>query len=266
MWIYPVINKYHLTKQMIPKIIHYCWFGRGQKPIQALDCIASWKKHLPDYKIKEWNEDSFDVHCNRYVSEAYQSKKYAFVSDYARLYALFREGGIYMDTDVEVLSSFDPFLHHHAFACFENSGYVQTGVMAAGKDSVWMKEWLGLYDCRTFILPDGSVDVTTNTEVLYGYMLSKRLIFNNTFQEIDNLATIYPSDYFCPKDHGTGLIHLTRNTVCIHHFAGSWLIHKSISYRLHLLKNRLIRLFGAQLVLGVVNALNLAKLKQKLLK
>lgn len=261
-----MINKYHLTKQMIPKIIHYCWFGRGQKPIQALDCIASWKKHLPDYELKEWNEESFDIHCNQYVKEAYESRKFAFVTDYVRLYALCREGGIYMDTDVEVLKSFNPFLHHHVFSGFENNGYVPTGMMAAEKNSIWARELLEQYKNRKFIQPDGSFDIRTNTEVISQYMAGKGLILNNTYQDIEGLATMYPSDYFCPKDHGTGLIELTVNSVCVHHFAGSWLSHKSPAYRLHLIKNKLIKIFGVNLIQGLIDCLHLAGIKKRLLK
>ena len=100
---------------MIPKIIHYCWFGRGEKPEQAKKCIESWQKFLSEYEIKEWNEDNFDINSNQYVREAYESRKFAFVTDYVRLYAIYTEGGIYMDTDVEVIGNFDSFLHHQAF-------------------------------------------------------------------------------------------------------------------------------------------------------
>ena len=121
---------------MIPKIIHYCWFGRGEKPSQAQMCIESWKKILPEYQLKEWNEDNFDINQNRYVREAYENRKFAFVTDYVRLYALYNEGGVYMDTDVEVLGSYDSFLHHHAFSGFETDGNVPTGMMAAEKGSL----------------------------------------------------------------------------------------------------------------------------------
>ena len=113
---------------MIPKVVHYCWFGRGEMPELAKKCIASWKTFLPDYQIKEWNEDNFDINCNQYVKEAYESRKFAFVTDYVRLYAIYTEGGVYMDTDVEVLKTLDPFLHHHAFSGFETDGNVPTGM------------------------------------------------------------------------------------------------------------------------------------------
>ena len=127
---------------MIPKKIHYCWFGRNPLPESAQKCIASWRKYLPDYEIKEWNEDNFDINVNLYVKQAYESRKFAFVTDYVRLYALASEGGVYMDTDVEVLKTFDPFLHHHAFSGFENNNYVPTGMMASEKNGKWVTELL----------------------------------------------------------------------------------------------------------------------------
>lgn len=229
---------------MIPKIIHYCWFGRGEKSATIKRYIASWHKYLPDYEFKEWNEDNFDVNQNQYVKEAYESKKYAFVTDYVRLYALYNEGGIYMDTDVEVLSTFDPFLHHTAFSGFETDGNVPTGMMAAEKGSVWAKDLLDGYVHRRFILPDGTFDMTTNTTVITKYMLEKGLILNNTYQDFPRLCTMYPSEYFCPKDHRTGLVKCTDKTVCIHHFAGSWLKPSFFQKLRHNLKYTLVRCLG----------------------
>lgn len=206
---------------MIPKIIHYCWFGRGEKPTLALKCIESWHKFLPNYEFKEWNEDNFDINQNQYVREAYEARKFAFVTDYVRLYALYNEGGIYLDTDVEVLGNFDKFLNHHAFSGFETDNFVPTGMMAAEKHSVWAKELLDDYSNRKFIKEDGSYDLLANTKTITKYMLTKGIVLNNTYQDFPGLCTMYPSDYFCPKDHRTGRINLTSNSVCIHHFAGS---------------------------------------------
>lgn len=210
---------------MIPKTIHYCWFGRNPLPESVLKCIESWKKHLLDYEIIEWNEDNFDISCNQYVKEAYDSCKFAFVTDYVRLFALYTVGGVYMDTDVEVLVSFNQFLHHHAFSGFETDGNVPTGMMAAEKGSNWIKDLLDQYDNRHFIMSDGSLDMTTNTTVITNYMVGKGLKLNNTYQDFPGLCTMYPSEFFCPKDHRTGVIHCTPKTVCIHHFSGTWLNH-----------------------------------------
>ena len=233
---------------MIPKVIHYCWFGRGEKPELAKKCIESWKKFLPDYKIKEWNEDNFDINCNLYAKEAYESRKFAFVTDYVRLYAIYNEGGIYMDTDVEVLDNFDKFLHHHAFSGFETDGNVPTGMMAGEKGSVWAKELIDMYNNRKFILEEGSFDMTTNTVVITRYMLEKGLVQNNTYQDFDGLCTMYPAEYFCPKDHRTGKIKCTKNTVCIHHFAGSWNDTSLISRFRHSTKTFLVRIFGEKII------------------
>ena len=229
---------------MIPKVIHYCWFGRGEKPAQALMCIDSWKKFLPDYYLKEWNEDTFDVSQNQYVREAYENRKFAFVTDFVRLYALYHEGGIYMDTDVEVIGSFDSFLHHHAFSGFETDGNVPTGMMAAEKGSVWAKELLNQYDSRRFVKEDGTFDLTTNTTVITNYMVSKGLQLNNQYQDFPGLCTMYPSEFFCPKDHRTGVIHRTSNTICIHHFAGSWINNGFFKSTRHKIKFFLVRVFG----------------------
>ncbi len=229
---------------MIPKVIHYCWFGRGSKPDLAIKCIESWKRLLPEYQIKEWNEDNFDISSNRYVQEAYESRKFAFVTDYVRLYAIYTEGGIYMDTDVEVIGNFDQFLHHNAFSGFETDGNVPTGMMAAEKGSLWAKELLDDYHERRFVKEDGTFDMTTNTTVITQYMLDKGLVLNNTYQDFPGLCTMYPAEYFCPKDHRTGKIKCTKKTVCIHHFAGSWLNHSLKSRLRHGTKVFLVRLFG----------------------
>lgn len=231
---------------MIPKKIHYCWFGKGPKNDLALKCIESWKKYLPDYEFKEWNEDNFDVNMYIYAKEALEHRKFAFVTDVVRLYALFYEGGIYMDTDVEVLKTYNSFLHHHMFSGFESNGFVPTGMMAAEKGSVWAKELLEAYTTRHFILKDGSFDLRTNTEIITEYMLNKGLLLNNTYQEIPDLCTMYPSEYFCPKDHTTGIIKCTENTVCIHHFAGSWLENKGFGKFRHSIKLKIIKLLGVK--------------------
>lgn len=247
---------------MIPKIIHYCWFGRGEKPAQALMCIESWKKYLPDYELKEWNEDNFDICQNQYVKEAYENRKFAFVTDYVRLYAIYTEGGVYMDTDVEVLGSYDQFLHHHAFSGFETDGNVPTGMMAAEKGSVWAKELLDQYADRMFVQPDGSFDMTTNTIVITNYMVGKGLVQNNTYQDFPGLCTMYPADYFCPKDHRTGKIRCTKNTVCIHHFAGSWTEHTWYGDLRHNSKVFLVKIFGDRIISFLSDIVTLRVLKK----
>lgn len=211
-----------MKKTRIPKIIHYCWFGKGQMPELALKCIDSWKKVLPDYEIKEWNEENFAINCNKYVKQAYDCKKYAFVTDYVRLYALYNEGGIYMDTDVEVLKSLDQFLNHSAFSGFENNNSIPTGIMAAEKGNNWIKILLDEYDNLAFLNENGEADTTTNVVRITNKTVENYNIkLNDTYQDLGDVA-FYPHEYFCPKDWDTGNIYLTNNTYVIHHFNASW--------------------------------------------
>lgn len=215
---------------MIPKVIHYCWFGRNSKPKLAEKCIKSWKKYCPDYQIIEWNEDNFDINSNVFVKEAYEAKKWAFVTDYVRLWAIYTMGGVYMDTDVEVVRNIDEFLKHEAYSGFESLSYVPTGIMAGVKANPVYADFLRYYNGRHFIQADGSFDTETNTKIITGIMKEKGLRCDNTYQVIDGFA-FYPSDYFCPLDSGTGLINKTKNTATIHHFTGSWCPSESIEKR-----------------------------------
>lgn len=207
---------------MIPKVIHYCWFGGNPLPPLAKKCIESWKKFCPDYEIKEWNEDNFDLNYNDYVREAYEAKKWAFITDVVRLYALVSEGGIYMDTDVEVIKPLDVFLSHVAFSGFESEINVPTGIMASEKNGKWAKENLEYYNGRHFKLPDGTYDMTTNVEIITNYMLSYGLKRNNTLQDFKGLISLYPNEYFSPMSAATKITRITDNTYTIHHFNGSW--------------------------------------------
>jgi hypothetical protein len=208
---------------MIPKLIHYCWFGRGQMPELALKCIESWHKYLPGYTLKLWNEDSFDINTVPYVKEAYEARKFAFVTDYIRLYALYHEGGIYMDTDVEVLKPLDDLLDLPAFSGYESNKFSNfpTGLMASAAGGVWVKEQLDYYTDRHFLLPDGSLDMTTNTVTISRIMKENGFELTGEYQVYKNDMHCFPSDYFCPKT-STGILKLTKNSYCIHHFAGSW--------------------------------------------
>lgn len=209
-------------KNMIPKIIHYCWFGRNPKPALAEKCIASWKKFCPDYEIIEWNEDNFDISSNRYVQEAYENRKYAFVTDYVRLYALVTFGGVYMDTDVEVVRSLDEFLVHQAFSGFEEEAWIPTGLMACEKDFPLYKEYLSYYDNARFVKEDGTLDTTTNTFTITKMTEKHGLIRNGQFQIVDGFA-LYPREVFCPLDNSTGVLHKNEMTAAIHWFSKSWL-------------------------------------------
>ena len=206
---------------MIPKKIHYCWFGGNPLPELAQKCIASWKQYCPDYEIIEWNETNFDVNCNRYCAEAYAAKKWAFVSDVARLYALVTEGGIYMDTDVEVLKPLDEFLELDAFSGFESFDRIPTGIMAASKGQAMFTELLNDYNNASFFNADGTPNLTTNVTRITESCLKHGLVLNNTEQTVNGF-TLFPNEYFCPKDCDTKVLTITENTYTIHHFDGSW--------------------------------------------
>lgn len=206
----------------IPKVIHYCWFGKGEKPKLAKKCIKSWKKYLPDYEIIEWNEENFDINSNQYVKEAYESKKYAFVSDYVRLYALCNYGGIYMDTDVEVIKSLDEFLVHDAFSGFESLQDAMTGIMGCKKNFNLFKEFLDYYTDRSFIKENEELDTTTNVRIMNNILNKCGLISNNELQTVNGL-TIYPKTYFCPLSFNSIESEFSNNTYTIHHFSGSWM-------------------------------------------
>ena len=231
---------------MIPKIIHYCWFGRGEMPALALKCIESWKHMLPEYEIKEWNEDNFDLDMFPYTREAYDNRKFAFVTDVVRLYAMYTEGGVYMDTDVEVIKSLDPFLHHTAFSGFESDKDIPTGIMASEKGGRWAKENLDYYKNRHFVLADGSLDLTTNVEIITSLMLPYGLKRENSYQDFEEYVTFYPKDYFCPINHEGLKMEKTENTVCIHYFAGSW---QDVKIRR---KKKLARLLGPALTQFII--------------
>lgn len=191
-------------------------------PALAEKCLASWSKYLPEYKVMVWNEDTFDIDAHPYTREAYQARKFAFITDYVRLWALKEHGGVYMDTDVEVIRPLDEFLDNPAFSGFEDETHIPTGIMASEKNGQWVSEQLAYYNDRHFIKDDGSLDTTTNVTIMCDNMSKEGFVLKNSRQNFKGIIEIYPKDYFCPKSYRTGKIHLTPNTHTIHHFAGSW--------------------------------------------
>lgn len=239
---------------MIPKKIHYCWFGRGQMPELAIKCIDSWKKHLPNYEIIEWNEDNFDINSNKYVKEAYEAKKYAFVSDYVRLYALYNHGGIYMDTDIEVLQPLDKFLEHKLFMGNEREDIIQTGLIGSEKEMEIIKDMMYYYSDKRFILENGRLNTLPNPKIITPIII-RRYDWKekDELQVLEKDVVIYPIEYFCAKSFETGQLHITNNTYTVHHFSGSW--HTKSDK----IKRNIIRLLGPK------NTRVLSSLKKKML-
>lgn len=222
----------------IPKTIHYFWFGKRALPEKAKKCIESWKLYLSDYEIKEWNENNFDININQYVKQAYESKKYAFVSDYARFFVLYMYGGIYMDVDVEVIKPLDSLLNDMAFTGFEDSNGVNPGlVFASVKNTSFLKEILDSYSDRRFINEDGSFNTKTVVEYTTEILIKNGLKLNNQRQNIYDIV-IYPTEYFCPLNYKTNKISVTSKTYTIHHYHSSW---QSPSQKF---KKRLGQIFG----------------------
>ena len=222
---------------MIPKIIHYCWFGGKDKPKEVVQCIESWKKCLPEYKIIEWNENNFDINTeNQYVKEAYECKKWAFVSDYVRLLALYQHGGVYFDTDVEVFRSFDPLLNNSCFMGFESKDYVATAVIGCEKGNKLIETFLLSYNSRSFCKSDGLTDTTTNVVMLTRLLERNGLKKNGKEQKICDDVMIYPQNYFASNDFRTIFGKYKKGIYAYHHYMASWYEQKQGNGKLRLVK------------------------------
>ena len=209
---------------MIPKIINYCWFGKGAMPDLVERCIASWKMHMPDWEYRLWNEDNFDVStAPQYVQEAYAAKKYAFVSDYVRLWALEQEGGLYMDVDFEVYKPFDDLMEKYdAFAGYEGSkrNPVMMGVIAAKAHHSWIQGMMQTYENRQFLKVDGSLDMTPNTGYFLSWMQERGFIADGVEKDWMGVH-ILPVECFCPG-LTTGENLRCERTYCEHKGLHSW--------------------------------------------
>lgn len=211
---------------MIPKVIHYCWFGGGEKPDYALKCIESWKKHCPDYEIKEWNETNYDVTKNKYMREAYEEKRWGFVPDYARIDIVYQYGGIYLDTDVELLKNFDSVIDNESFFGFERSGEAYQINLGSGfgsaKGNDFLKQIRDYYENCSFRNIDGSLNLTPSPIINSQTFVESGYVLNNKLQTKDG-NTIYPYDYFAPLSWINLKGKTTKNTISIHHYNTSWL-------------------------------------------
>lgn len=210
---------------MIPKIIHYCWFGRKPLPELALKCIASWKKFFPNHEIKEWNEDNFNINQTPYSAEAYKCGKFAFVSDYARFKIMYEYGGIYFDTDVEVIKPMEAILARGPFFGMEASNtdsLCAPGLGFAGPPKLHIyKKMIDLYETTNFIRPNGHYNLKTVVD-FFSELLQKEGFSSKNNSIIFNGIYFYPPEYFCPINYYTGEKNITPNTHTIHHYAASW--------------------------------------------
>ncbi len=218
-------------KNDIPKVIHYCWFGNNKKSKLIEKCINSWKEKCPDYEIVEWNENNFDININNYVREAYENKKWAFVTDYARLWIVYNYGGIYLDTDVELLKSLNTLLTYKEFFCFEKKDIIATGLgFGAIRKSKIVKKMMDSYNNINFIKEDGTLDLTpcpvrnmNDLEKVFGEL------HDNSEITIINDTAFLPKDFFCPYDVITGTLKTTKNTYAIHWYDSSWIKNRKMN-------------------------------------
>ena len=235
----------------IPKIIHYCWFGRNPLPKMAIRCISSWRRFFPDYEIKEWNEDNFDVNLIPYTRDAYAVKKYAFVSDYARFWILYRYGGIYFDTDVEVIKPMFEIVSKGPYLGIEIPGNspgqkiaVNPGLgFAVQPGNEMIKEILSQYESLPFWVSEGEQNPYSMIPLITDLLLQKGLLHSVEVQLIDDVS-VYPQDYFNPLDDATGRLQITENTCSIHWYTKSWI--SSEQRVLFPIKRLLRRLFGSR--------------------
>ena len=213
---------------MIPKTIHYCWVGGKPLPESAKKCIRSWRKYCPDYEIVEWNESNYDFTAVPYMKEALEARKWGFVPDYARLDIVYTHGGIYLDTDVEIVRSFDPLLELKGFAGFQDENQINFGQgFGAEAGNPVIQTLMDSYRDRHFLQPDGTPDLTPSPR-LNTDTLAERcgLRPEACFQELDGFS-VFPQDYFCPKSFDDGVLRKTKNTYSIHHFDASWFSDES---------------------------------------
>ena len=252
---------------MIPKIIHFCWLSTDEYPELIKNCIATWKEKLPDYEFIHWDTNRFNLESNIWVKQAFETKKYAFAADYIRLYSVYHHGGIYLDTDIEVLKSFNNLLERPYFIGSEGNMIIEAGVFGAEKNNPWVKNCLDYYEGKSFIKNDGTFDTLTLPRIMMSQIEKERTIVEvlpenlSVEEQVNNSDKLYmfPKDYFCAKNHGTGMIEKTENTYCVHHFAMSW-IDKKRTF-LPNVKRQLMQVFGVNFINGIIRVFKLKELR-----
>lgn len=212
---------------MIPKKIHFCWLSNDSYPPKIQKCIDSWNKILPDYEIVKWDLNKFPISKSVWVKEAFEAKKYAFAADYIRFYALYTEGGIYLDSDVEVIKSFNDLLHLPYFLCRENvSNNIEAAVMGSEANATWIKDCLDYYNEKHFINNQGTIEDKPLPLIMEEILSSRYGILDITnpssFDQSLKSTQVYPYQFFSPKNYITQKIELSPNTYSIHHFTSSW--------------------------------------------
>ncbi|TDL31817.1 glycosyl transferase [Jeotgalibacillus sp. S-D1] len=241
----------------IPKRIHYCWFGGKEKPEQIKKCMNSWRVHLSEYEIIEWNESNFDMNSNPYIKEAYENSKFAFVSDFVRVHALYTEGGIYLDTDVEVFKPFDDLLHHESFWGFEQEDFIATSTIGAAKGNKLIKVFLDSYQNKNFLKEDGSLNEETNVAIVTKIVSNYGVIMNGDFQEVEEIGAFYPQVFFSPYDYINCRNFKTEASYAMHHYYKSWLSPKAkLKSRI---KETTAKLIGGENIYKIRNLVSIAR-------
>lgn len=239
---------------MIPKIIHLCWLSGDSYPPKIAKCLKSWKTYLPDYEVILWNTTRFDLNSSLWVKQAFNSKKYAFAADYIRFYALYHMGGIYLDSDVEVIKTFDDLLDLPYFIGAEKAGTPEAAIMGAEKGCDWIKQCLDYYDNRAFIKDDGSLDIRKLPEIMNEQIVKLKPIHVLSLDESIKIRTldfsqevlIFNDAYFSPKVFDSREVELTPFTYAIHHYQNSWFSPKAKAY--YRFRTFLIRILGYSFV------------------
>ncbi len=257
---------------MIPKIIHFCWLSGDEYPKLIEQCMATWKTKLPDYEFMLWDTNKFDINSTLWTQQSFESKKYAFAADYIRLHAVYKYGGIYLDTDVEIVKNFDDLLHLPYFVGLEQNNIIEAAAFGAEKGADWLADCMRYYDDRPFIKEDRTPDLLILPKIMETQIKQNRkLVFleNKELKNIEELIKdktkllLYPYDYFSVKDHESQKITKTKNTYTIHHFNNAW-IPKRMKVRLNL-KRKLLKTFGVNLTNFLIGYSGFRKFK-KLIK
>lgn len=254
---------------MIPKVIHLCWLSGDKYPSKIAKCIDSWKRALPEYEIILWDTNRFNLNESLWVKQAFEKKKYAFAADYIRFYSLYNMGGIYLDSDVEVIKRFDDFLDLPYFIGAEKAGTPEAAIIGAEKGCDWIKQCLDYYNDRSFVKEDGSLDIRKLPEIMdeeINKLKKMRMLSIEESQNIRQLdmqkeVLLFNDAYFSPKVFDSRVVELTPNTYAIHHYQNSWFTPKAKVY--YRFRSFLIKIFGYKIIRKVECSLMPWKFKNK---